>query len=479
MGLHYAPSRHWMNDPNGLIRHRGTYHLFYQYNPHGIDHADLSWGHASSADLANWTEHPVAIPCDEREEIFSGSAVFDEHNTSGLGTAQAPPLVAIYTTAAREDGIQAQAIAHSLDDGLTWHKHAGNPVLDRGSTQFRDPKVFRWSGAAESYWVMVAVEAVQQQVLLYRSDDLRSWTPLSEFGPEGAVGGVWECPDLFPLAVDDDPADVRWVLLVSLNPGGVAGGSATQYFVGNFDGVRFTADEHTPPRDASHPELDRVAWVDRGRDCYAGVTFSGMPDDERLFIAWMGNWDYARTIPPSPARGAMTVPRRLSLRRVDGRPVLRQAPVLPPPVAEIAHADVVVDGVWRLPEPIAGAAVVDVELRVDEAEAVALRFLGADDDTGGVVVVYERAEGMLRVDRTAAGADIHLLFPSVESVRVCAGLDVLALRIVLDRSSIEVFAEDGCAVVTDLFVPHGDAVTVTSIGGPVVVRSLRIGAFPG
>ncbi|WP_404386742.1 GH32 C-terminal domain-containing protein [Knoellia locipacati] len=241
---HFSPAKNWMNDPNGLVFHKGVYHLFFQYNPLGDRWGNMSWGHATSTDLVHWEEQPVAIPFDANEGVFSGSVVVDTTNSSGLGTAQNPPLVAMYTSAYTQasgrDGIQAQSLAYSTDDGQTWTKYSGNPVIDIGSREFRDPKVFWYEPAKE--WRMVAVIANEHKVLIWRSADLKQWTRLSEFGPRNAVGGVWECPDLFPLAVDGDPANVKWVMLVSLNPGGIAGGSGTQYFVGDFDGTTFTAD---------------------------------------------------------------------------------------------------------------------------------------------------------------------------------------------------------------------------------------------
>lgn len=277
--LHFTPERNWMNDPNGLVYDDGTWHLFFQHNPYGTRWGNMSWGHATSTDLVHWEEQPVAIPqtFDESgtaiEDIFSGSVVVDEQNTSGFGTADDPPMVAIYTSAytpahPTHAGKQAQSLAYSTDDGRTWTKHEGNPVLDRGSANFRDPKVIRYTNpeTGESYWVMVAVEALQYQVVLYRSDDLRTWTHLSDFGPANATGGIWECPDLFPLAVDGDPSNIKWVMVVNLNPGSVAGGSGGQYFVGQFDGTTFTSEstvtEDSLPAGDVFASFDDGAWGD-------------------------------------------------------------------------------------------------------------------------------------------------------------------------------------------------------------------------
>jgi levanase len=272
--LHFTPQENWMNDPNGLVYENGTYHLFFQYNPDGNEWGNMSWGHATSTDLIHWTQQPLAIPNDDQEDIFSGSVVVDTNNTSGFGTPANPPMVAIFTSAYKSgphNGTQAQSLAYSIDHGQTWTKYSGNPVLDRGSANFRDPKVFWYQGAHGSYWVMTAVEATDHQVLIYKSDDLKNWTYLSDFGPANATGGVWEMPDLFPLPLDGNSADTKWVLTVNLNPGAVAGGSGGQYFVGNFDGTTFTSD--TTVTDGSLPEGTTYAGFD-GSD-FGGWTATG------------------------------------------------------------------------------------------------------------------------------------------------------------------------------------------------------------
>lgn len=260
--VHFTPAKNWMNDPNGLVYYKGTYHLFFQHNPSGDRWGNMSWGHATSRDLMHWTEQPLAIPQtfndagQSVEDIFSGSVVVDKTNSSGFGTRQNPPLVAIYTSAYTDKhptlaGKQAQSLAYSLDAGKTWTKYAGNPVVNRDSANFRDPKVFRYNGPKGNYWVMVAVEATEHRVLLYKSRDLKSWTYLSDFGPANAVGGLWECPDLFQLGVQGTSTR-KWVMVVNINPGAVNGGSGGQYFVGDFDGERFTS-ETTVTADALPP----------------------------------------------------------------------------------------------------------------------------------------------------------------------------------------------------------------------------------
>lgn len=285
--LHFTPRENWMNDPNGMVFHEDTWHLFFQHNPSGNTWGNMSWGHATSDDLFHWQQQPLAIPQtfgddgESIEDIFSGSVVSDAENTSGLGTAENPPLVALYTSAytnrhPTHAGIQAQSLAYSLDDGQTWTKYDGNPVLDRRSANFRDPKVFRYDGPAGEYWVMVAVEAVDHKVVLYRSEDLIDWTYLSEFGDANATGGIWECPDLFEMPVDGDPANTKWVMVVNLNPGSVAGGSGGQYFVGDFDGTTFTSESTVTEPPA--PEGTTIAGFDDGT--YDGWTVSNEPGHE-------------------------------------------------------------------------------------------------------------------------------------------------------------------------------------------------------
>ncbi len=278
--FHFTPSQHWMNDPNGLVYHRGEYHLFFQHNPFGSTWGHMSWGHAVSRDLVHWEQLPVAIPELGDEKVFSGSAVVDKENTSGLGTAREPAMVAVYTAA--RPGSQAQSLAYSTDRGRTWKRYAGNPVLDIGSGEFRDPKVFWY--APERKWVMVVAKALEHKVQLYSTPDLKTWTHMSDFGPANATGGAWECPDLFPLAVDGDPRRTKWVMLVSLNPGAIAGGSGMQYFVGDFDGTTFRADNelgaYTPPAGDVVEDFERTghgAWTATGDAFGAGPAAGNVP----------------------------------------------------------------------------------------------------------------------------------------------------------------------------------------------------------
>ena len=302
--FHYTPQRNFMNDPNGLVYYRGEYHLFHQYNPFGNQWGHMSWNHAVSTDLIHWTYLPVALKEEDGVMIFSGSAVADEKNTSGFGTKENPPLVAIYTGHRVADEMQSQHIAFSLDRGRTWTKYAGNPVLP-WEKDFRDPKVF-WHAPTHK-WVMVVSKAIEKRLRFYGSPDLKTWKLLSQFGPAGVPDtqkSNWECPDLFPIPIEGEPNATKWVLHVGMGDGHVGGGSGGEYFIGDFDGVKFRN---------SNP-ADEVRWEDYGKDNYAGVSWSGAsgPNGERVWIGWMSNWQYANDIPTAPWRTALTTPRLLS-----------------------------------------------------------------------------------------------------------------------------------------------------------------------
>jgi beta-fructofuranosidase/levanase len=293
--FHFSPARNWMNDPNGLLFYNGTFNLFFQYNPNGITWGNMSWGHATSSDLFHWTQLPDALEytTDANGQVsqmfFSGSAVADVANTSGFGTSGNPPLVAVYTSyypiaqtlangTVIQAGQQSQSIAYSLDQGKTWTQYAGNPVIASPPApyqseyqNFRDPKVF-WYAPGKK-WVMVASLAALHKLVLFSSTDLKHWTFMSEFGPANAIGGAWECPDLFPMPVDGNPHHIKWVLIVGLNPGALQGGSGTQYFVGDFDGTRFTADDvfdtQPPPgstvfQNFEAPSFAAMGWTATG-----------------------------------------------------------------------------------------------------------------------------------------------------------------------------------------------------------------------
>ena len=465
--FHFTPERHWLNDPNGLVYVDGVYHLFFQHNPEAIDWGNMSWGHATSTDLLTWDERPVAIRWDDEEDVWSGSVVVDNDNVSGLGADGAPVLVAIYTSN-RRDGIQAQSLASSVDGGETWIKYPGNPVLDRRSNGFRDPKVL-WFTADDGsgYWVMVAVEAESREVVIYRSDDLIRWDYLSTFGPAGATEGIWECPDLFELRVDGGDK-TAWVLILSVGGYGPNGGTAMQYFVGDFDGTAFT------PQGAD----GAPRWMDGGRDFYAAVTFFGAPDDRRIAIAWMSNAQYAAHIPTSPWRGAMSVPRELTLEIRAGLATLVQRPV-----AELAALGRAVDAVVvqdaalaaAIELPVPSQYRLDIEARVGDTDAFVMELCG-------LVFSYTPADGILACERLAAGARaVAPEFAGVSRAAVRAVGGVLSVTVIVDECSVELFAADGELAMTHLFFgdsPDGVA-RLRSVGAPARLVSARLTPLGG
>jgi fructan beta-fructosidase len=498
--IHFDAPPNWINDPNGPIFLDGQYHLFFQMNPSGDQWGNMSWGHAVSPDIVHWKQLPVALAAENGVAIFSGSTVEDINNTSGLcgDPGQKTPgcLIAIYTGNSQDK--QTQNLAASRDGGMTWAKYASNPILDLDLKDFRDPKVF-WHAPSQS-WVMVVALPTQHKLRIYRSKNLRQWEEASEFGPTGSTSGVWECPDLFELAVRDakgNSVSSRWLLNVNVNPGGPAKGSADQYFVGQFDGYRFTEDH---PGSGPH-------WADWGKDFYASTSFSNLPPDkDRLWIAWMSNWQYADKLPSLPGRGEMTVARRLYFHQSPAHPALSpsqeplllvQQPILPipdekryaamfgaPQFQTIAQANAHIaaqkqsGNVYRL----------SFTLNPGDAQEAGVRLrrstVNPSEPAAEETVVGVNFEtGRIFVDRTRSGkTDWSPDFP----VRVSAPLRhpqaiSVPIEIVVDSNSIEVFAEDGETVFTNLIYPaptsEGIAFysTATPPGSaPALVRDVRL-----
>lgn len=468
--VHFTARSLWLNDPNGLLYAAGEWHLFYQFNPVSDVPGNISWGHAVSPDLVRWTElsgpgQPAIAFDGDRELIFSGSAVLDQDNTSGLGTTENPPMVAVYTSHYSSQTKEAQSLAYSLDNGRTWTKYAGNPVLDEGLAEFRDPKV-QWH-APTRRWLMAVAMPNDHKIRFYSSPDLKVWTLLSEFGPMGAVEGQYECPDLFPLPVDGDLARIKWVLVVNVNPGGKQGGSSAQYFIGDFDGERFVADD----KDAS-----AVRWLDHGKDYYAAVSWVGAPDGRRYMIGWMSNWQYAAQTPTSPWRSAMTVPRVMSLRsRPDGGVDLLQEPVPAlaatlqrgAPMAATANITAGAAPVV-LAKDCDGAYVLDATLTLrGGATGASVLVRAAEDGSAGTAVVLDVAKAELAVDRRQSGrVDFSPFFSGVHGANVDLAGGRLRLKILVDEGSVEVFADDGKVAITDIIFPDAanKAVVVTAVG---------------
>jgi fructan beta-fructosidase len=456
---HFSPPTQWMNDPNGMFYYEGEYHLFYQHYPDSNVWGPMHWGHAVSTDMIHWENMPIALFPDTLGYIFSGSAVVDWNNTSGLGADSHPAIVAIYTyhdPVGAGKGVttfQTQGIAYSLDKGRTWTKYEGNPVLGNpGIIDFRDPKV-TWMDDYDT-WVMTL--AVKDHIEFYSSPDLINWSKLSEFGQDmGAHGGVWECPDLFKLK-DQSTGESKWILLVSINPGGPQGGSATQYFTGYFDGTASTPDEVS----------SEIRLIDYGSDNYAGVTWSDIPENDgrRLFIGWMSNWLYANIVPTTVWRSAMTLPRELIL---DNN-MVKSLPADELKALEKDPIELEVNRPHRLPGDL-----VKVEIKPLKSGSFSID-LGNSETKQSIQVSY--ADNAVYVDRRNAGVSgFHDKFPAKHlSAQILDGPPHLLIYI--DKSSVEVFANEGQIVMTDIFFPEKplDTIQITGMdeGGKVTVTPL-------
>jgi len=488
--FHFTPPRMWMNDPNGLVYFDGEYHLFYQYYPDDTVWGPMHWGHAVSRDLVHWEHLPIALYPDERGYIFSGSAVVDWQNTSGFGVEGVPPLVAIFTYHDAERGRtgsndhETQGIAYSNDRGRSWTKYDGNPVLPNAAAErdFRDPNVI-WHEPT-GRWIMVL--SVGDHVEFWGSPDLKAWVYLSDFGAGiGAHGGVWECPDLFELAVGGS-GERRWVLIQNLNPGGPQGGSGTQYFIGDFDGERFTLDESF----ARRLDEEGPAWLDWGRENYAGVTWSDIPDEDgrRIFIGWMSNWDYAQVVPTSPWLSAMTVPRTLALASSGNGLRLRSSPVAE--LETLRETSVELDG-----RTIAGR--VDITGSTFAPTSLDASFTfdldGTDAGEFGLELsnrlgeryrlLFDRAGNRFVSDRRESGNDefSDLFADRVHAAPRHSRSGQLELRVLIDVASIEVFADNGTTVLTDIFFPTTafDTISLYADGGDAQLVAASVHRLDG
>ena len=433
--FHFTPKQGWMNDPNGMIFLNGQYHLFFQHYPDGTVWGPMHWGHATSNDLVQWKEQPIALYPDSIGMIFSGSAVLDKNNTSGLGRGGIAPLVAIFTQhfmpgekAGRTD-FQNQSIAYSLDEGKTWTKYAGNPVLKTPNLKdFRDPKVI-WHAPTQK-WIMSL--AVADHVEFYSAPDLINWTKESEIGKNlFAHGGVWECPDLLSF---NHFGKTIWVLLVSMNPGGPNGGSATQYIVGDFDGHAFK------------PYSTDIKWMDYGPDNYAGVTFANV-GDRNILIGWMSNWNYANVVPTEKWRSAMTVPRELSLIEQNNNKNANSKRFLlvSSPVKELNTA---------FTEISFKENVIPNRIDLKEMKSVDFEIILSNTFNEKLIVGYHADKKQFYIDRTKAGlSNFNEGFAAVAVAPRLSNATNMDLSILLDKTSIELFADGGRTVMTALFFP--------------------------
>ena len=436
---HFTPPQNFMNDPNGLVFYDGEYHLFYQHNPFGDVWGHMSWGHAVSPDLIHWRHLPVALHEENDVMIFSGGAVVDWHNTTGFGKDNDPPLIAIYTGHSEAD--QNQNIAYSTNCGRAWTKYPGNPILSIGARDFRDPKVF-WHDPTQK-WIMVVALSDQHKVRFYSSPDLKHWTHLSDFGPAGAADGLWECPDLFQLQINGQPEQGKWILKVD-----VLKGTGAQYFIGDFDGTRFM-------NDAAE---NKVLQVDHGSDFYAAQSWSDEPSDRRIWIGWLNNWQYANLIPTSPWRGLFTIPRELHLCRYPEGLRLIQKPIeelkeLRQSLYHAANADLDKANAQLSDLKMDIATEVQVEFTLDTAREFGVKLCTAAGEE--TVFGYNAQTQEIFLDRRRSG-DITFsdIFAAVHRVALVPEEGKIRLHIFVDSCSVEVFANDGKIVISDLIFPQ-------------------------
>ncbi len=434
-----------MNDPNGLVYYGGEFHLYYQYYPDSNVWGPMHWGHAISQDIVHWKNLPVALFPDSLGYIFSGSAVIDWKNSAGFQSGSSPSMVAIFTQHSEDklkqgrNDFQVQSLAYSNDKGRTFNKYLHNPVIrNPGERDFRDPKV-RWDEHSQK-WIMVF--AAGQKVKFFSSPDLLNWEYLSEFGiGAGAHGGVWECPDLFPLKTMNEE---KWVLLVSINPGAPNGGSGTQYFIGNFDGTKFTND---------NPD-NSIMWLDYGPDNYAGVTWSDIPekDGRRIYTGWMSNWSYAQSVPTVNWRSAMTIPRNLELKNTGSGLKLFSTPVI-----EMINLrkteqkpDLLQDSVYK----ISGLNELIFEIDLKNSTSDSFGVIFSNSKLQKLVFGFDKQQNQFYIDRSESGEiSFSKEFSGKHYAPRIDNDSILEIRLFLDCSSLELFADGGSVSMTEIFFP--------------------------
>lgn len=442
--LHFSTTSGWINDPNGLVYLEGEYHLFYQYNPDTIVWGPMHWGHAVSNDLIHWQHLPIALSPDSLGTIFSGSCVFDKNNTSGLGTKDNPPLVAIYTSDGRyikkpeREKLQEQCLAYSTDKGRSWTKYKRNPVLPSMNIDFRDPKVMWYEPLRQ--WVMTL--AAGHKIMFFNSPNLKDWHLTGTFQYADTTIGVYECPDLFPMPVNENAKDIKWVMLTSYTSGAPSGSCGTSYIVGDFDGKTFSTSN------------SNLGWFDYGADNYAGVTFSNISpsDGRRLFLGWMSNWWYADKTPAKTWRGNMTIPRQLSLVNTNSRYTLKSFPVNE---LKALYADslkyVVSSNSFEIKKVKLlqdGCFVADFIINnpVDSFNIVL-----SNNTKQYIALTY--ANQILRVNRKNSSRNKISDFFVKDQYMPINDPFPLKLHLVYDKSTVEIFANDGASSMSELVFP--------------------------
>jgi fructan beta-fructosidase len=454
--IHFTPKTGWMNDPNGMFFQNGVYHLYYQFYPNATIWGPMHWGHATSKDLIHWEHKPIAIYPDNLGLIFSGSAVVDKNNTSGLGTQKNPAIVAIFTQHSMEgekagkNNFQNQSIAYSNDGGNTWKMYTGNPVIKNpGINDFRDPKVI-WHEPTKR-WIMAL--AVKNKVSLYSSANLKEWEKESDFGELlGNHEGVWECPDLFQMSSNGKN---YWVLSVSVNPGGPNKGSATQYFVGDFDGHQFNTNSN------------KTKWLDYGTDNYAGVTWSNT-GNRKIAIGWMSNWLYAQQVPTNKWRSAMTIARELGLQEIGEEMYVSSMPVKE---LKFYKTSILSDG------PITPTSAYELNIQGSKISSFTITLQNEEGES--LDFGYDQETNQYFIDRSFAGLhDFHKEFAALHSAPRISTNANFTFKVLIDKTSIEIFADYGLTVMTDIFFPKSPYSSVTIQSANEELRkSVKISSF--
>ncbi len=458
--VHFSAKKNWLNDPNGLIFFGGEYHLFYQHNPQGIRWGHMTWGHAVSPDLHHWQELPFAIseqsaPNNPADTImaFSGSCVIDTGNTAGFGKNA---MVAIYT--GHRKGNQSQYMAYSLDRGRTFTPYANNPVLDRNVADFRDPSVFWHPGVGR--WVMVVVLPADQKALIYHSENLKNWVEVSSFQVRNLALGIWECPALVAVPMVANAAPSKWVWLQSVGSGAVAGGSGMQYFVGDFDGTHFL------------PQDTLTRWLDYGPDYYAAIPVANAPTP--VSIGWMNNWTYAQDIPTTPFRSAMSFPRSLRILKTANGYALSQQPA----GIQTLYTD---SGVIFNPKQkpnatfsryVGALARAPFEVLINAKPGASFTLRLGYGQANELLIGFDAARQEVFIDRSRAGIQVPGKGFSARSTAPFSGNQTL--RLVLDRSSVELFTADGLVTITSQFFPTGPVRTCVPTGNVMRLQVRRL-----
>ena len=433
---HHTPAYGWMNDPNGMFYKDGVWNLYFQHNPYGSQWENMTWGHSTSTDLVHWKFQGDPVQPDALGTVFSGSAVVDKENTSGFGKGA---VIALYTSAGES---QTQSMVYSTDNGKTFTKYEGNPVITSNVPDFRDPHMF-WNEDIKK-WNMIL--AAGQHMEIYTSDNLKDWKLESSFGEKyGNHGGVWECPDLMKMKVRGTDKE-KWMLICNINPGGPFGGSATQYFIGDFDGHKFTCE--------SKPEVTK--WMDYGKDHYATVTFDNAPEGRRVAIAWMSNWQYANQVPTLQYRSGNSIPRDLGLFEYKGE---TYCSVVPSPEMTAARSK-------KATKSLSESCEMVVNLKGNATITL------SNDKGEKVVMLYDAKAETFSMDRTKSGK-IDFSNDFAATTKAPTYGKISQLRIFIDKSSIEVFDAEGKMAMTNLVFPTKPYNKVTVKGGKYQVYHIK------